>query len=114
MKVIAVEPATPPVLNGGQSGPHKIQCIGACFIPETYSAEFIDEVLDSQNEDAIKAGRDLAQTEGRLVGISSGAAAFAATEISKRQDNKRKRIGIQDLTKIWICVKMQLKIRLQS
>jgi len=92
VKVIAVEPATSPVLNGGQSGPHKIQGIGAGFIPETYSSEFIDEVLDIQNDDAIKAGRDLAQTEGLLVGISSGAAAFAATEIAKRPENKGKKI----------------------
>ena len=91
-KVIAVEPATSPVLNGGQSGPHKIQGIGAGFIPETYSSEYIDEVLDIQNDDAIKAGRDLAQTEGLLVGISSGAAAFAATEIAKRPENKGKKI----------------------
>ncbi len=92
VKVIAVEPATSPVLNGGQSGPHKIQGIGAGFIPETYSSEYIDEVLDVQNDDAIKAGRDLAQTEGILVGISSGAAAFAATEVAKRPENKGKKI----------------------
>ena len=92
VKVIAVEPATSPVLNGGQSGPHKIQGIGAGFIPETYSSEYIDEVLDIQNDDAIKAGRELAQTEGLLVGISSGAAAFAATEIAKRPENKGKKI----------------------
>ena len=92
VKVIAVEPATSPVLNGGQSGPHKIQGIGAGFIPKTYSAEYIDEVFDVQNDNAIKAGRDLAQTEGLLVGISSGAAAFAATEIAKRPENKGKKI----------------------
>ena len=92
VKVIAVEPATSPVLNGGQSGPHKIQGIGAGFIPKTYSAEYIDEVYDVQNDDAIKAGRELAQTEGLLVGISSGAAAFAATEIAKRPENKGKKI----------------------
>ena len=92
MKVIAVEPATSPVLNGGQSGPHKIQGIGAGFIPETYSSEYIDEVLDIQNDDAIKAGRDLAQTEGLLVGISSGAAAFAATEIAKLLRTRARRL----------------------
>jgi len=92
VKIIAVEPATSPVLNGGQSGPHKIQGIGAGFIPKTYSAEYIDEVFDVQNDDAIKAGRELAQTEGLLVGISSGAAAFAATEIAKRPENKGKKI----------------------
>ena len=70
----------------------KVKGIGAGFIPETYSSEYIDEVLDIQNDDAIKAGRDLAQTEGLLVGISSGAAAFAATEIAKRPENKGKKI----------------------
>ena len=70
----------------------KIQGIGAGFIPKTYSAEYIDEVYDVQNDDAIKAGRELAQTEGLLVGISSGAAAFAATEIAKRPENKGKKI----------------------
>ena len=92
VKVIAVEPATQAVLNGKQSGPHKIQGIGAGFVPKTYSSEYIDEVFDVQNDDAIKAGRDLAQTEGILVGISSGAAAFAATEIAKRPENKGKKI----------------------
>ena len=92
VKVIAVEPATSAVLNGKQSGPHKIQGIGAGFVPKTYSSEYIDEVFDVQNDDAIKAGRDLAQTEGILVGISSGAAAFAAAEIAKRPENKGKKI----------------------
>ena len=92
VKVVAVEPASSPVLSKGTAGAHKIQGIGAGFVPETYSSEFIDEVLDIQNDDAIKAGRDLAQTEGLLVGISSGAAAFAATEIAKRPENKGKKI----------------------
>ena len=92
VKVVAVEPKSSPVLSEGHGGAHKIQGIGAGFIPETYSSEFIDEVLDIQNDDAIKAGRDLAQTEGLLVGISSGAAAFAATEIAKRPENKGKKI----------------------
>ena len=92
VKIVAVEPATSAVLSTGQAGAHKIQGIGAGFITETYSSEYIDEVLDIQNDDAIKAGRDLAQTEGLLVGISSGAAAFAATEIAKRPENKGKKI----------------------
>ena len=92
IQVIAVEPATSPVLNGGKSGPHKIQGIGAGFIPDTYNAKYIDEVLDIQNDDAIRAGRDIAQTDGILVGISSGAAAFAATEVAKRAGNENKNI----------------------
>jgi cysteine synthase A len=92
VKIIAVEPATSPVLNGGVSGPHKIQGIGAGFIPTTYDASVIDEVFDVENDDAILAGRQLAQQEGLLVGISSGAAAFAATEIAKRPENKGKKI----------------------
>ena len=92
IQVIAVEPATSPVLNGGKSGPHKIQGIGAGFIPDTYNAKYIDEVLDIQNDDAIRAGREIAQTDGILVGISSGAAAFAATEVAKRAENENKNI----------------------
>lgn len=92
VKIIAVEPATSPVLKGGKGGPHKIQGIGAGFVPKTYAAEYVDEVFDVENDDAIKAGRDLAKIEGLLVGISSGAAAFAATEIAKRPENKGKKI----------------------
>jgi cysteine synthase A len=92
IQVIAVEPATSPVLNGGKSGPHKIQGIGAGFIPDTYNAKYVDEVLDIQNDDAIRAGREIAQTDGILVGISSGAAAFAATEVAKRAGNENKNI----------------------
>jgi cysteine synthase A len=73
IKVVAVEPASSPVLNGGKSGPHKIQGIGAGFVPDTYDASVIDEVLDIENDDAIRSGRQLAQQEGLLVGISSGA-----------------------------------------
>ena len=92
IKIVAVEPATSPVLNGGKSGPHKIQGIGAGFVPKTYDALVIDEVLDIDNDDAIRTGRLLAQQEGLLVGISSGAAAFAATLLAKRPENKGKRI----------------------
>ena len=94
IKIIAVEPLSSPVLHGGASGPHKIQGIGAGFIPRTYNSDFVDEVFDVENDDAILAGRQLAQQEGLLVGISSGAAAFAATEIAKRPENKGKKIGV--------------------
>lgn len=94
VKVIAVEPKSSPVLNGGASGPHKIQGIGAGFVPNTYDASVIDEVFDVENDDAIRTGRQLAQEEGLLVGISSGAAAYAATEIAKRSENQGKRIVV--------------------
>ena len=92
IKVVAVEPATSPVLNGGKSGPHKIQGIGAGFVPKTYDASVIDEVLDIDNDDAIRTGRELAREEGLLVGISSGAAAFAAAELAKSPENEGKTI----------------------
>ena len=92
IKVVAVVPASSPVLNGGKSGPHKIQGIGAGFVPDTYDASVIDEVLDIENDDAIRFGRQLAQQEGLLVGISSGAAAYAATILAKRPENKGKKI----------------------
>ena len=92
IKVVAVEPATSPVLNGGKSGPHKIQGIGAGFVPKTYDASVIDEVLDIDNDDAIRTGRELAREEGLLVGISSGAAAFAAAQLAKRPENEGKTI----------------------
>ena len=94
VKIVAAEPKSSPVLNGGQSGPHKIQGIGAGFVPKTYAAELVDEVFDVDNDDAIRTGRQLAQTEGLLVGISSGAAAFAAAEVAKRPENKGKRIVV--------------------
>ncbi len=94
VKVIAVEPKSSPVLNGGQSGPHKIQGIGAGFVPQTYNGSVIDEVFDVDNDDAIRTGRQLAQQEGLLVGISAGAAAFAAAEIAKRPENKGKRVVV--------------------
>ena len=94
VKVIAVEPKSSPVLNGGQSGPHKIQGIGAGFVPKTYDSNVIDEVFDVENDDAIRTGRQLAQQEGLLVGISAGAAAFAAAEIARRPENKGKRVVV--------------------
>lgn len=92
VKIVAVEPSDSPVLSGGQSGPHKIQGIGAGFIPTTYNAAVVDEVFQVENDEAILAGRQLAQQDGLLVGISSGAAAFAAVEIAKRPENKGKTI----------------------
>ncbi|MGM9697908.1 MAG: cysteine synthase A [Prevotella sp.] len=92
VKIIAVEPKSSAVLNGQPSGPHKIQGIGAGFVPNTYNADVVDEVFDVDNDDAIRTGRELARQEGLLVGISSGAAAFAASEIAKRPENKGKRI----------------------
>ena len=87
VKIVAVEPLSSPVLNGGQSGPHKIQGIGAGFVPKTYDASLVDEVFDVANDDAIRTGRELARQDGLLVGISSGAAVFAANELAKRPEN---------------------------
>lgn len=92
IKIIAVEPAASPVLNGGPSGPHKIQGIGAGFVPKTYDSSVIDEVLDIHNDDAIRAGRELAQQDGLLVGISSGAAAYGAAIIAQRPEYADKTI----------------------
>lgn len=92
IKVIAVEPTESAVLSGGQSGSHKIQGIGAGFIPSTYNGNLVDEIFQVENDQAILASRHLAQQEGLLVGISSGAAAFAAREIAKRPENKGKTI----------------------
>ncbi len=92
VKIVAVEPASSAVLSGNPSGPHKIQGIGAGFVPKTYAGEYIDEILPVENDAAILTGRQLAQQEGLLVGISSGAAAFAAAEIAKRPENKGKKI----------------------
>ena len=94
VRVIAVEPKSSPVRNGGQSGPHKIQGIGAGFVPATYNAGVVDEVFDVENDDAIRTGRQLAKSEGLLVGISAGAAAFAAAEIAKRPENKGKKVVV--------------------
>ncbi|MBP5473188.1 MAG: cysteine synthase A [Bacteroidales bacterium] len=92
IKIVAVEPLSSNVLNGGPSGPHKIQGIGAGFIPQTYNSSVVDEVFDVSNDDAIYTSRLLAQKEGLLVGISSGAIAFAAKELAKRDENKDKTI----------------------
>ncbi len=92
VKIVAVEPTASPVLSGGKSEPHKIQGIGAGFIPQTYHAEVVDEILTVDNDNAIRTGRQLAQQEGLLVGISSGAAAFAAAELALRPENKDKKI----------------------
>lgn len=92
VRIVAVEPTDSAVLSGGNSGPHKIQGIGAGFIPDTYNSAYIDEVFKVENNQAILTGRLLAQQEGLLVGISSGAAAFAATEIARRPENKGKQI----------------------
>ena len=94
VQVVAVEPKSSPVLNGGQSGPHKIQGIGAGFVPKTYDGTLIDEVFDVENDDAIRTGRQIAQQEGLLVGISAGAALYAASEIAKRPENKGKRVVV--------------------
>ena len=94
VKIVAVEPSTSPVLSGGKSGPHKIQGIGAGFIPQTYHAEVVDKILTVDNDDAIRTGRQLAQQEGLLVGISSGAAVFAAAELALRPENKDKKIVV--------------------
>jgi len=94
VKIVAVEPKSSPVLNGGQSGPHKIQGIGAGFIPKTYDASVIDEVFDVENDDAIRTGREIAQQEGLLVGISSGAALFAAMKVARRPENQGKKIVV--------------------
>lgn len=90
VKVVAVEPATSPVLSGGKAGPHKIQGIGAGFVPDTLNTDIYDEILPVQNEDAFVTGRALARSEGVLVGISSGAAVFAAAQLAKRPENAGK------------------------
>ncbi|WP_417403918.1 cysteine synthase A [Hominenteromicrobium sp.] len=90
VKVVAVEPATSPVLSGGKAGPHKIQGIGAGFVPDTLNTDIYDEILPVQNEDAFATGRALARSEGVLVGISSGAAVLAAAQLAKRPENAGK------------------------
>ena len=91
---MAVEPASSPVLSGGKPGPHKIQGIGAGFVPDTLNTQIYDEIIQVENEDAFVAGRSIAKTEGLLVGISSGAAVWAAEQLAKRPENKGKRIVV--------------------
>ena len=90
VKIVAVEPAGSPVLSQGRSGPHKIQGIGAGFVPETLNTAVYDEIIAVENDAAFAVGREIARTEGVLVGISSGAALYAATELAKRPENKGK------------------------
>ncbi len=92
VKIVAVEPADSPVLSGGAPGPHKIQGIGAGFIPKNYDGSVVDQVLQVSNDNAILTSRQLAQQEGLLVGISSGAAAYAATQLALLPENKGKNI----------------------
>ncbi len=94
VQVVAVEPKSSPVLNGGPSGPHKIQGIGAGFVPKTYDAAVIDEVFDVENDDAIRTSRQVAQEEGLLVGISAGAALYAASQVALRPENQGKHIVV--------------------
>ena len=92
VKVVAVEPASSPVLSKGESGPHKIQGIGAGFVPDTLDTNVYDEIIAVENDDAFKTGKEIARAEGFLAGISSGAAVWAATELAKRPENKGKTI----------------------
>ncbi len=92
IKVVAVEPETSPVLSGGKPGPHKIQGIGANFIPKNYNADIVDEVVQVPNDAAILTSRKLAKNEGLLIGISAGAAVWAATQLARRPENAGKRI----------------------
>lgn len=94
VKIVAVEPASSPVLSKGTAGPHKIQGIGAGFIPDILDTNIYDEIIAIENEDAFEAGREFAKTEGILVGISSGAALWAAKELAKREENKGKTIVV--------------------
>ncbi len=94
IRIVAVEPAGSPVLSGGKAGPHKIQGIGAGFIPKILDTSLIDQIIPVTDEDAMRTSRELSATEGLLVGISSGAAAFAAREIAKEESNQGKRIVV--------------------
>lgn len=92
IKIVAVEPTDSPVLSGGKPGPHKIQGIGAGFVPKIYDGSVVDQIIQVQNDDAIRTGRELAKSEGLLVGISSGAAVYAATKLALLPENKGKTI----------------------
>lgn len=94
VKVVAVEPATSPVLSGGKAGPHKIQGIGAGFVPEVLNTKVYDGVIAVENEDAFATGREIGRSEGVLVGISSGAAVYAAIQLAKRPENAGKNIVV--------------------
>ncbi len=94
IKVVAVEPASSPVLSEGRAGGHKIQGIGAGFVPETLDTKIYDEIIKVENEDAFKTGKEIARKDGILVGISAGAALWAATELAKREENKGKNIVV--------------------
>ena len=94
VKVVAVEPASSPVLSKGVAGPHKIQGIGAGFIPKIYNGSLVDKIIRVKDDDAIRTGRELSSTEGLLVGISSGAAAYAALELAKLPENEGKQIVV--------------------
>ncbi len=94
VEIVAVEPADSPVLSGGSAAPHKIQGIGAGFIPETYNAAVVDKIITVSNDEAIKTSRELARTEGLLVGISSGAAVYAALKLARQPENKGKNIVV--------------------
>ncbi|MDF2844555.1 MAG: cysK [Herbinix sp.] len=94
LKIVAVEPFDSPILSEGKAGPHKIQGIGAGFVPQVLNTAVFDEIVKVKNEDAFATGRELSKAEGLLVGISSGAALWAATEVAKRPENKGKKIVV--------------------
>ena len=92
LRIVAVEPASSPVLSGGQPGPHKIQGIGAGFVPQTYGSDVVDEIIKVENDEALLTGRELSLYEGLIVGISSGASVSAALQLATRPENAGKRI----------------------